>query len=586
MLLLAMGTRHHHIPSSFADISATGVGPKGQAGHTELISHTDRLQQQLWEVADGVWCLVGNGLSNQTFVRGPKGIIAIDTGECHEEMAAALSLLRERTDDPIAAIIYTHFHYVDGTKAILERQETPDIPIWGHAKIEQNRRKYGMEVSAVAARGLVYQFGMALPEEGPDSVINAGLGLAFRNSDHAPYTPGFVKPTNIFTEPQKIDLAGLQVELTPAPSDADDSITIWFPELELCVNNLVWPAFFNIFAIRGEEYRDPRVLLEGLDHILTLNPTYLIGTHGPPLSGGETISHEVTNYRDGIQFLWDQSVRGINLGLTSDELTSFVQLPDHFQDSYLTSQLYGVVEHHIRQIFTGLRGWFDGDEANLFPSEPARRAEKLIDGFGGRERVRSHIKEAVENDDLRWAIELCSWLVRPSQEPLLDFDAVGQEDQQLLADCLRKVAQRTTSANVRNWCLTRALEREQALDLSRHRIHRFSEHVVLNNPASSSVHALKVLLVPELAEEREMEMLWEFSNGEKTGLRIRNQVAVPTNGEDANIRIALTHETWAKVLGRKIFLSEALSSNMISTDVDTNEVLAFFAMFDHTSLNQ
>ena len=226
-----MENSNRHIPSSFTDKSVTRTGPKQQLGHEKLIAHTDRLEQQLWEVTDDVWCLVGNGLSNQTFVRGPKGIIAIDTGECYEEMAAALKLLREKTDEPIAGIIYTHFHYVDGTRAILENQETSDIPIWGHAKIEQNRRKYGMEVSAVAARGLVYQFGMALPKDGPDSIINAGLGLAFRNSDHAPYSPAFVKPTNTFTESQQIELAGLQAQLTPAPSDADDSITIWFPEL-------------------------------------------------------------------------------------------------------------------------------------------------------------------------------------------------------------------------------------------------------------------------------------------------------------------------------------------------------------------
>ena len=184
-----MGTSNCHIPSSFADKSVTGIGPAQQIGHEKLISHTDRLEQQLWEVTSGVWCLVGNGLSNQTFVRGPKGIIAIDTGECYEEMAAALKLLREETDEPITAIIYSHFHYVDGTKAILDTQEISDLPIWGHENIEQNRREYGMEVSAVAARGLVYQFGMALPKEGPDSIINAGLGLAFRNNDHAPYSP-------------------------------------------------------------------------------------------------------------------------------------------------------------------------------------------------------------------------------------------------------------------------------------------------------------------------------------------------------------------------------------------------------------
>ena len=33
---------------------------------------------------------MGNGLSNQTFVEGPEGIIAIDTGESVQEMREAI----------------------------------------------------------------------------------------------------------------------------------------------------------------------------------------------------------------------------------------------------------------------------------------------------------------------------------------------------------------------------------------------------------------------------------------------------------------------------------------------------------------
>ena len=62
------------------DGTATTTGPDGQRAHRSLIEHTDRLARRLWTVRDGVWCLVGNGLSNQTFVEGPGGIIAIDTG--------------------------------------------------------------------------------------------------------------------------------------------------------------------------------------------------------------------------------------------------------------------------------------------------------------------------------------------------------------------------------------------------------------------------------------------------------------------------------------------------------------------------
>ena len=47
-------------------------------------------------------------------------VIVIDTGESNEEMISALCALREVTTAPIAAVIYTHFHYVAGTQAVLD----------------------------------------------------------------------------------------------------------------------------------------------------------------------------------------------------------------------------------------------------------------------------------------------------------------------------------------------------------------------------------------------------------------------------------------------------------------------------------
>ena len=76
----------------------------------------------------------------------------------------------------------------------------------------------------------------------------------------------------------------------------------------------------------------------------------------------------------------------------------------------------------------------------------------------------------------------------------------------LLANSLRKVAQKTTAANIRNWCLTHALELEDH-NLERHRRHRFSRSVVMSNPASSTVHALSSIK-PRLAEGFCQELRW------------------------------------------------------------------------------
>ncbi len=205
--------------------------PTGQIAHRDHVAHSETLERRFFEVCDGVWCLVGNGLSNQTFVRAPQGIIAIDTGESIEEMREALSELRAHTSVPIAAVLYTHFHYVSGTKAVFE--DTPDrsIPIWGHQRIDDNRVRTASEISPAYSRGLAQQFALLLPTDGADANVNVGLGQFFRDSAHAPFTPGYVSPDHTFVEACTTSVAGLDIDVMPAPSDADDSVTFWFPAL-------------------------------------------------------------------------------------------------------------------------------------------------------------------------------------------------------------------------------------------------------------------------------------------------------------------------------------------------------------------
>lgn len=550
------------------------AGARGQLGHPEAVRHTQRLTRQFHRVGDHAWCLVGNGLSNQTFIDAPEGIIAIDTGECVEEMRAAIAALREHTSKPIVACMYTHFHYVAGTRAIVEENGVRELPIYGHAGIEANRLRFGGEVAPASSRGLVHQFGILLPDSGADGLLHCGLGLFFRNPGHAPYTPGYLPPTHTFSEPVTLTIAGLTVECTPAPSDATDSVTLWFPELGVCVNNLLWPALFNIYATRGEEYRDPRIVLRGLDHMLSLDARALIGAHGPPISG-EEVRQTIIDYRDAIQFIWDQTVRLVNRGMTLSEVTAAVHLPERFQRSYCTRQLYGLVEHHVRQIHGGLFGWFDGDESHLFPLSTTERANRMVAGFGGREPVRAQTRQAIDAGDYRWALELGSWLVRG--------DAAEATDRALLASALRGVAQHTPSANLRNWCLTRALDLEGTLSLDRFHVHRFSYGEVMASPPTRFIPVLRVLLDPGRSAGMDEELVWQFDTGERSGLRIRHPVAVPTHGDTATLAMTLSHATWAALLGGRTTLEKALSDDSVTTDGSVDRLRRFFACFDHPS---
>jgi alkyl sulfatase BDS1-like metallo-beta-lactamase superfamily hydrolase len=481
------------------------------------------------------------------------------------------------------AVIYTHFHYVAGTAAIPGSQS---LPIWSHARVVTNRQRTGGEIAPMYQRGLIQQFGIRMPLDGPDGVVSVGLGPFFRNPAHAPFTTGFVPPTNVFDSPTSSTIAGLQVEFMPASSDADDSVTIWFPQLGVAVNNLVWPALFNVFAIRGEEYRDPRVLLAGLDHLNALNAEHLVGTHGPALSGSSQIRAVVTDYRDAIQFLWDQTVRGLNKGLSADELTQFVQLPERFNRTYFTQQFYGLVEHHVRQIQTGLIGWFDGVESSLFPMPPLERANRLIAGFGGREAVRQQSIEALAGNDVRWALELATWLVRSQSGPHGRADGGSSEERAQLAAVLRTIAQRTTSANIRNWCATRALELEGRLEFARLRGHSFRATEVASEP-ENSIKVLRVLLDPELARDVDCEFSVDFGRGIRVGLHIRRGVAIPTSGEGADTAWCISPQDWGQVLAGKSSVDEAFAAGkVIIARGSWSEARTALACFDHPSLSR
>ena len=514
--------------------------PSGQSVHKSLPAHLERLSRRMYHPCPNVWSLVGNGLSNQSFILAPGGLIVIDTGECIEEMNAALQELRRFTGAPVAAVLYTHFHYVGGTRAFIQPSDT-SVQIYGHADIDRNLKRVSTEVGPAYTSGLIHQFGIRLPPDGPDGFVSTGLGGHFRPPEHAPHTQGYVPVTIPLIGGEVLSIAGLTVHVALAPSDSDDSLTYWFPELGICVQNLVWPTLFNIFPIRGEAYRDPVILLRGLDHILSLKVEHLIGAHGPPISGAAEISARVTRYRDAIQFLWDHTVQAINKGLSVEQMIHRIKLPKACESDYLTSEFYGIAEHHIRQISSGIRGWFDGDPGKLLPMEPGERANRLIDGLGGPDKVRAIAIQALQSGDLRWALELANLLVQRA--------ACGPVDLKLLADILRDTGGRTTSSNLRNWCLTKARDLDGSTDLSSQRKHVLRKHLLRRLTIAESLNLLRVKLDAVQADGINLHMAFQVGTGPRTGLHIRNSISALTDGTNAEVLIEVEPDAFYDLLG-------------------------------------
>ncbi|MFW2334647.1 alkyl sulfatase dimerization domain-containing protein [Ilumatobacter sp.] len=560
------------------DRSVITTGPNGAVAHRDLIDHSARFERHLHRVGDGVWCRVGGGLSNITFIDAPDGLIVVDSGECREEAEDALAALRQVCDRPLAAMIWSHYHYVYGTAAYLDDAGSngDDFPIWAHVDGPRLLAEMGAEVGPTRTAGLVGQFGLALPTDGPDSMPNVGLGPYFKDPNRPTTTPGYVPPNRTVDAPTDLTIAGERVVLTPVPSDSDDTLVIWLPDRGVCINNHLWPALFNIYPLRGEAYRDPTVLLEAFDTMLGHAPDVLVGVHGPPIEGAGNTRRALLDARDSIQFLWDQTVRHVNAGRTLGEIVERVQLPVRFRSAYYTTEFYGMAQHHVRQIHGGVRGWFDGDAAGLFPLPEHVEAERIVTGFGGRDVVLTRAREALEADEASWSAQLTTYLL------LLDADDAGARE--LKASALRLIAQSVTSANVRSWCLTQARELEGSADLGRFRTHHTSARRVLAAAPEVYVHALRVQLEPKRADF-ETCVRWRFrDSGTNATLRIRHGVAVPGRIDDPDVEIELDLPTWARLYGGDVTAVEAESADDLVITGDRSLLTRFFGAFDQPHL--
>ena len=236
-----------------------------------------------------------------------------------------------------------------------------------------------------------------------------------------------------------------------APGETDDQLFVWLPEQKVLLpgDNFYW-TFPNLYTIRGTPFRSLESWFHSLDKIRDLRPEYLVPSHTRPLSGVDKIQEILTNYRDAIQFVHDQSIRGMNMGMTPDELVEYVQLPPHLSNCPYLQPFYGKVSWSVREMFTGNLGWFDGDSASLQPLSRKEEAKLMARIAGGEKELLRHARETLNNGEYQAALELTGHLIRLNPD--------NQEAKNIRIKALVALGEKEENPNARHWYLTEALE--------------------------------------------------------------------------------------------------------------------------------
>ncbi len=544
-----------------------------------LTEHSKKMVQRVYRVAGNVYSAVGFGIANSTMIVGRDGVIIVDTMESVDAAQAVMAEFRKITDKPVRAIIYTHNHtdHINGVKAFAGEEDVQSgrVEIYAHETLINTVIGNASVVAPILGLRSAYTFGVML-EIGPLGAVNEGIGPKLIVGGRS-----FIAPTKTFKDSLDIEIASVKLHLKYAPSETDDEIVVWLPEIKVLQSAEViqGECFPNLHTIRGTKYRDPVAWFKTIDMMRRFGAEHLVPSHGRPVSGKTEIEELLTAYRDAIQYVHDQTVRQMNKGLTPDEIAEVVaHLPPRLAGHPWLGEFYGTVKHSVRQIYFGYLGWFEGDPTFLDPLPRLERSRRYVEMMGGRDAVLASAKKASDQGEHQWCAELLTYLIRVNKD--------DQEARKLKAEALRQLAYKTENINWRNWYITSARELDGVLNKSVAMGVMSSlaaPEIVRQLPISKFFEAMTVRLDPVKSADAHLTIAFRIMDkGEAYALEVRRGVAQlhETLPAKTDVTLNLTTQQIQRIIARQATFLNLLQSGEIKAEGDAALLARFYSFFD------
>ena len=120
----------------------------------------------------------------------------------------------------------------------------------------------------------------------------------------------------------------------------------------------------------------------------------------------------LSGYAEAIEYVYAETLKGMNQGKTPDELAASLRLPGHLRDQAYLGEFYGAVPWAVRSIYAHKLGWFDGNPTTLVPLTPLEEAERMAALAGGSGQLLRAAQNALAGRDYRWAARLADYLLQ------------------------------------------------------------------------------------------------------------------------------------------------------------------------------
>ncbi len=363
--------------------------------------------------------------ANVYLVTTPAGNVIIDTAPA-DLAPIAKKLLSAESHAPVKYIILTHGHadHIGG------------IDLWKEA---------GTQI--IAQRNYVELVNYVARLKGFFAPRNAA---AFNRpaEEAGPWAGNYgakIDPTILFDDKYQFTLGGVEFDLFSTPGETPDHLTVWIPAYKVAfigdnyagVSIPEPMSFPNLYAIRGTKPRWALDWIKSIDTVLELKPEIVLNGHSDPIFGKQEITRRLKRYRDAIQYVHDETVKGMNSGKDVFTLMQEIKLPA----SYDLNQVFGKVSWSVRGIYDGYAGWYDMNPATMYELPPSSVYPDLVNLAGGPDRIARLAVEKLEAGKPVEALHLTDFALAYDQKNSAALNARIKALEYLLKGCENFVEQ-------------------------------------------------------------------------------------------------------------------------------------------------
>ena len=361
---------------------------------TEQVGPINRIIHKLSEINDDI--AIVEAFSHVVLLKTDAGFVAVDaSGAASGDRV--LQEIRRYSQDPIAALIYTHGHvdHIGGSgyfRADAERHNRPYPTVLAHEMVPERVARYrktngyNLHINARQFQG----FG------------RRGYGIGGMQK----FVPDdYLDPTVTYSDKLAYKVGDLALTLNHNKGETDDHTWVWIEESRtICAGDF----FIWNFPNCGNPSKAQRYAVEwvqALREMIAKDAELFIPAHGLPIAGRDRINKVLADVADTLESVVTRTLDMMNEGATLDDIVHTVKVPPEQLEKPWLNPNYDEPDFVIRGVWKRYGGWYEGDPAYLKPSPKSAIAAEIV-ALAGLDALVTRATDLAESGEVSLACHM------------------------------------------------------------------------------------------------------------------------------------------------------------------------------------